>query len=175
MKTTLRIILLLVVLLGFQMLNAQKVSSLTYYKIGSEIKFSELDYSKLTFEKRINIEKKEDIYSVILPFTVTTAPVLGELFWLTLYVPTGSKFASWGIYNAENKFICKSFNSFTIKEELYIIQSQLHLSEPIKKGTYTLKLDFTEKPTTNDVQVSVGYSSQEKYDKVIEMFNERKD
>lgn len=175
MKTTLRISLLLVVLLGFQMLNAQKVSSLTYYKIGSEIKFSELDYSKLTFEKKINIEQKKDIYSVILPFTVATAPVLGELFWLTLYVPTDSKFVSWGIYNAENKFICKSFNSYTIKGEVYVIQSQLHLSESIKKGTYTLKLDFTEKPTTNDVQVSVGYSSQEKYDKVIEMFNERKD
>lgn len=80
MKTTLRITLLLVILLGFQHINAQKVSSLTYYKIASEIKFSELDYSKLTFEKKINIEQKTDIYSVILPFTVTTAPVLGELF-----------------------------------------------------------------------------------------------
>ena len=134
-----------------------QVSSLTYYHITDKPTYTNLDYSKM------NIEKNKDSYSVILPFTVTRTPQEGELFWLALYEPKGCKFSGWGIYNADNKFICRSFLPFNINDEIYILQAQPHLTEQIKQGKYTLKINFTEKPV-NDVQISVGYSTQSIFD-----------
>jgi len=90
-----------------------------------------------------------------------------------LYYTKDSKFNSWGIYNADGKFICRNFVKYSAGSERYIIQAQPHLAEQITKGNYTLKINFKEK-SVNDVQISIGYSTQKKYDGYIESLKQKR-
>jgi len=146
--------------------SAVQDTSLTYYHITNEVEYTELDYSKLTFEEN------EDLYSVSLPFIVTETAPEGEFFWLALYVPKDSKFHGWAIFNANNVFICRSYNYYYIGDESYMLQEQSWLTEQITQGEYTLRLDFKEKPI-NDVQVSVGYSTKEKFKEYAELLSQK--
>jgi len=162
------IVLLATVLfgLGLQEATAQTMS-LICYPITGEIEYTELDYSKLTFEKN------EELYSVTVPFSVITTAPEGELFWLALhYVPKDAQFKSWGIFNAKNEFICRGFNAYEIGNDKYILQSQSMLTEQVTQGKYTLRLNFKEIPT-NDVRISIGYSTREKYNEYAKSLSQK--
>jgi hypothetical protein len=102
-----------------------------------------------------------------MPFTVTKAIPAGELFWMALFTTESSNF-SWGIYTfpeeGDNKFICRSYNSYRVEGGIYIIQSQDHLTQQIVPGDYLVQVNFKEKPDVGSLWLSVGYSTRQFYD-----------
>ena len=153
--------------IGIEHANAQ-ATGLTYSRFdGRNYTYQKLDFSK------INIVRNGDLYAVTLPFTVPVTPASGELFWLAICVPDESSFSSWGIHNANDVFICQAFDKYTFGGATYIIQAQPQLTEPVRQGRYTLKINFSKRPSMNDVQLMVGYSTQAVFDNLKNYYSQR--
>ena len=138
-------------------LAQENTTKLTYYRITDEIKYSSVNLSKLKW-----VYENEQ-YSTELPFRVNQAAPAGELFWLYIAHKIGqSESPSWGIYNANNDFICKNFYSYNDKEEgwWYIVQDQNNLTQQIVPGDYKLRFYLKKQPADKLLYLSVGYSTK---------------
>ena len=136
-------------------------TKLSYYHITNEINYTTVNMSKLKWV----YEKGR--YTAELPFRVDRAAPAGELFWLLIAYPIGSTpISGWGLYNADNVFICKTFNSYKDEEGggMYIVQDQNDLNEQIVSGNYILRLHLDKQPTEELLSLSVGYSTKETLD-----------
>jgi hypothetical protein len=93
-------------------LAQENTTKLSYYRITDKINYTTVNLSKLKWVY------ENELFSTELPFRVDRTAPEGELFWLVFYGKTNeSESLSWGLFNADNDFLCKSFYPYIDKEE----------------------------------------------------------
>ncbi len=161
-----KIILLFVVIASAFGLHQAAAQTSTYHMPFNRIaqgndQYTTIDYSKLNKEQVIH--NQDGSYSVSLPFIVEKAIAADDIFWLALAFDRHGM-QSWGLYDGDSNFLCKSLLSYQTNPFSYIVQSQDHLTKKIVPGKYHLIVNFSAKPAAEDLWIILGYSTRQYYD-----------
>ncbi len=146
---------------------AEQAEALPYYRITDDIRFTKINFA------RVEVNKNANNYCAHVWFTVDRQPADDELFWVAISYPSNGNLSNLAIHNEQLTNIGRATaSSFTFGDDIYAVRSQHHLIERISEGRYMLHLTFRSAPSMDDMQVSAGYSSKERYHQAMDFFSE---
>lgn len=146
---------------------AVQAEVLPYHRITDDIRFTKISFA------RVEVNENPNDYCAHVWFTVDRQPADDELVWVAVSYPSNGHLTNWAIHNEQLTNIGRgTASSFTSGNDIYAVRSQHHLIEQISEGRYMLHLIFRSAPSMDDMQVSVGYSSKERYHQAMDFFSE---
>ncbi len=143
---------------------AERYVSLNFRNITTDIpEYETIDYSQIGSNW---YRKTNDGYVVTLPFIFTEAIPAGEIFRLALYEPKGSDFSGWELRTGDGTSLThRQWKMYLFDDRWYMLLSQDDLTQPLVPNQwYYLTAQFTNRPGKDDLHISVGRSTRQRFD-----------